>query len=84
MQFFIEGYVAFYVYRLFCTNSVKVYTEYLKILKNVHLSAVTFNTKDYSLFLFKDILQISEKNWNNIHQSYSVHYLQRSSYKYRQ
>ena len=42
----IESYVAFYVSRLFCTDSVKIYTEYLKILKNIHRSAVTFNTKN--------------------------------------
>ena len=33
----------------------------MKLLKNIHRSAVTFNTKDYTLFLFQDILQISVK-----------------------
>ena len=37
----IEGYVAFCVKRLFCADSVKIYTEYLKISKNIHRSAVT-------------------------------------------
>ena len=31
------------------------------ILENIHCSAVTLNTKDYLLFLFEDILQISVK-----------------------
>ena len=59
----IEGYVAFYVQRIFCVDSVEIYTEYLKMLKNIHCSAVTFNTKNSIIFLFKDILQISEKKW---------------------
>ena len=45
-----------YLQKLFCTDSVKLYTEYLKILKNIHRSAVTFNAKDYHLFLFQDIV----------------------------
>ena len=76
MQIINEGYVAFNVIRLFCTDSVKIYTEYLKILKNIHRSAVTFNTKGYLLFLFKDILQIFVKK-------YSVHFFERYSYEYR-
>ena len=44
--------------RLFCTVSVKIYTEYLKIIKNITCSAVTLNTKEYLLFL----LEISVKN----------------------
>ena len=49
------------VQRLFWTYSVKTYAEYLKILKNIDLSAVTYNTKDYPLFTFEDIFQISVK-----------------------
>ena len=45
---------------------VKIYTEVLKILKNVYRSAVTYNTKDYPLFLFEDIIQISVKKMGNI------------------
>ena len=52
--------------RLFCTGSVKINTEYLKILKNIHRSAFTFNTKDYPLFLFDDILEISGKKIEKI------------------
>ena len=65
---------------------MKIYTEYFKTLKNIHLSVVTFiNMKDYPLFLFENILQISVKKIEkNIFQSCSVHYLRRSSYKYRQ
>ena len=48
--------------RLSCTDSVKLCTEYLKTLKSIHRFAVTFNTKNYPLFLFEDILQKSEKN----------------------
>ena len=55
----IEGYVPFQ--RLFCTDSVQIYTEYFKILKNIHRFAVTFNTKHYPLFLFDEIFQISVK-----------------------
>ena len=33
----------------------------MKIVKNIPRSAVTFNTKDYPLFLFDDILQIYVK-----------------------
>ena len=54
--------------------SVKIYTEYLNLLKNIHRSAITFNTKDYyPIFLFEDILQRSAKE-------NSVHYRRRSSY----
>ena len=52
------------------------------MLHFVHQSAVTFNTKDYNLFLFEDIFQISVKK--NIYQSYPVYYLRRYSYKYLQ
>ena len=34
--------------------------------ENIHCSAVTLNTKDYILYLFKDILQISMKKIENI------------------
>ena len=33
----------------------------MKISKNIHRSAVTFNTKDYPFFLFVDISQKIEK-----------------------
>ena len=62
----IEGYVAFYVYRLLCADSVEINTEYLKILKNIHCSAATFNTKNYLSFLIVDILQISMKKMKKI------------------
>ena len=54
----IEGYVAF-----MCEDysARYIYTEYLKIIINIHRSAVIINTKDYPLFFFKDILQISVK-----------------------
>ena len=58
MQIINEGYVAFNVIRLFCTDSVKIYTEYLKILKNIHGSAVTFITNDYPLYWSEDILPV--------------------------
>ena len=39
--------------------SVKIYTIYMNLLQNIHRSTVTVNTKDYPLFLFEDIVQIS-------------------------
>ena len=44
----------------------EINTEYLKILKNIDLSAITFNTKYFILFLFGDILQISLKKTEKI------------------
>ena len=53
--------VTYYVKKLFCTEFVKIFIEYIKILKNIHRSAVIFNTNDYPLFLFEDILQVCVK-----------------------
>ena len=38
----IKGYVAFYVYRLFCTYFVKIYTEYFNVLKKYSLFCCNF------------------------------------------
>ena len=51
----IEGYVTFYMLRLFCTDFVKIHAEYLKILQNIHRYAVTFNTNVYPLFFYLKI-----------------------------
>ena len=52
MQLLLKD-VAFYVWIEFdSTDSVKINTEYLKIFKNIHRSAVTFNTKIYPLLIF--------------------------------
>ena len=56
MQLLSKAVSYFMCKEYFCTDSVKIYTEYLKILRNIHRSAVTFNTKDYPLFVFEDIL----------------------------
>ena len=49
-----------------CTDSIKIYKEYFKILKNIHRSAGTFTTKDYPLFLFENNLQVSVKKIEKI------------------
>ena len=38
----------------------------MRILYNIHRSALTFNTKDYPLFLLEDILEISVKKSKEI------------------
>ena len=57
----IESYVAFYVWRLFCTDSEKIYAELSKILINIHCSAVILNAKDYILY-FNNICEKKKKN----------------------
>ena len=42
------------------TFSVKIYTEYLKILKNIYRSAVTFNTKDYSFIFIIGLILVND------------------------
>ena len=70
---------------LFCTDSVKVYADCLKILKIfivlqqllIPKTIPHFNWKIFYKYLWK-------KNWKSIYQNYSAHYLRRSFYKYRQ
>ena len=60
----------------FCKNINRIFED----IKDIHRSAVTYNTKEYLLFLLEDILQIFIKKYI----SYSIHYLRISLYKYRQ
>ena len=74
----IESYVAFIVYKLFCIDTVKIYIEYLKILKTNHCSAVTgpVQSKDMktpssllsSSPIFMKDAQCAETNENEILQ----------------
>ena len=67
-----EVYVAFYVQRLFCTDSVKIYTEYLQILRKYSLLYSLKVSKLFSTLSSKIFIQISAIKIAHIVLQYSA------------